>query len=46
MTGWVRRFIEVDHTRTNVGLKITLEGRAAGGNRREMASSNEDYWSS
>lgn len=43
MTGRVRRLIQVDHTRANEGLQITLERRATGGDRSEMAGPDKNY---
>jgi hypothetical protein len=43
VTGRVGGLVQVDHTRVDVGLQVTLERRATGGDRGEMTSSNKDY---
>lgn len=42
MTGWVRRLVEVDHSRVDVRLQVTFQRRTTGGNWREMTSPDED----
>lgn len=46
MTGRIRGFVEIDHSRTNVLLKVALEGCTTAGNRGEMPSSNKHYLAS
>lgn len=43
MTGRIARFVEVDHTRANVGFEIALERIATHRNWREMPGSDEEF---
>lgn len=44
MTGWVGRLVQVNHTGIDVGLQVTLERRATGGNRGKVTGSDKNYW--
>ncbi len=42
MTRWIRRLIEVNHTRADVGFEVAFEWGAATGDGSEMASPDEN----
>ena len=43
MTGRIRRFIQIDHPRADIGFEIAFQRRASHGNGSEMSGANEQF---